>query len=76
MKLADYLKLPDRSATELAGLCGVAVSTITRVARGEKKPSLDLMESIRLHTRGAVTPNDYLPPLVFDAATVAAQAEG
>lgn len=66
MRLADYLKLPDRSATDLARLCGVAVSTITRVARGEKKPSLDLMESIRLHTRGAVTPNDYLPPLNYD----------
>lgn len=66
MRLADYLKLPDRSATDLARQCDVAVSTITRVSKGEKKPSLALMEAIRLHTRGAVTPNDFLPPLNYD----------
>lgn len=76
MRLADFLKLPDQSATDLARSCGVAVSTITRVAKGEKKPSLALMEEIRLQTRGAVAPNDYLPPLVLDEAPIAAQAEG
>ena len=54
--------MPGQSATKLARQCNVAVSTITRVARGEKQPSLDLMVKIRAATGGAVRADDHLPP--------------
>jgi transcriptional regulator with XRE-family HTH domain len=59
MKLADYISLEGNSATKLAEDIGVAVSTITRAAKGEITPSRGLMEAIHEHTGGAVTPNDF-----------------
>ena len=61
MRLTNFLDLPGQNATEIARRCNVAVSTITRVAKGEKKPSLGLIEKIRNATRGAVTADDFLP---------------
>lgn len=62
MRLSAFLDLPGQSATDIARQCGVAVSTITRVAKGEKNPSLVLMQAIRDATRGAVSADDFLPP--------------
>lgn len=59
MTLADYLKLEGNSASRLAEATGVAVSTITRAAKGEITPSRHLMAAIYRHTNGAVTPNDF-----------------
>lgn len=59
MTLAEYLAQPDKSATEMARLIGVAVSTITRAAKGNGLPSRDLMQAIHIHTGGLVTPNDF-----------------
>lgn len=58
MTLADYLKIEGNSASKLADATGVAVSTITRAAKGELKPNRDLLEAIYQHTGGQVTPND------------------
>jgi transcriptional regulator with XRE-family HTH domain len=62
MRLSAFLDLPGQSATDIARKCDVAVSTITRVAKGEKNPSLELMARIRAATHGAVTGDDFLPP--------------
>jgi predicted transcriptional regulator len=63
MKLSAYLEIDGNSATRLAEATGVSVSTITRAAKGEIKPSLTLMTSIYEKTSGAVSPNDFLGDL-------------
>src|SRR3546814_9470454 len=62
MKLSAFLALPGQSATDIARKCGVAVSTITRVSKGQKSPSLALIKSVRQATNGAVRADDFLPP--------------
>lgn len=57
MTLAEYLAQPGQTAAKLALDCGVAVSTISRAARGEAMPSRELMRAIFEKTGGAVTPN-------------------
>lgn len=64
MRLSAYLELPGQQASDLARRCEVAVSTITRIASGEKMPSMKMAARIRQETNGAVTPDDYLPPFV------------
>lgn len=59
MTLADYLAQPGHTASALAEKCECAVSTITRVAKGEIGPSADLLKRIHTHTGGAVQPNDF-----------------
>jgi transcriptional regulator with XRE-family HTH domain len=60
MTLTEYLAQPGHTASDLAAKTGVAVSTITRAAKGELKPSHDLLTAIFEHTAGRVTPNDFL----------------
>lgn len=62
MRLSEYLEMPGQSASALARECNVAVSTITRVAKRTKAPSIKLMIAIRAATKNAVTANDFLPP--------------
>ena len=59
MKLANYLEADGNSATKLAKAVGVAVSTITRAAKGEIIPSHKLMSAIYEKTDGKVTPSDF-----------------
>ena len=59
MKLAEYLEIEGNSASKLAAETGVAVSTITRAAKGEITPSRNLMALIHEKTGGQVTPNDF-----------------
>jgi len=59
MKLSDYIKLEGNSATALADKAGVAVSSITRAAKGDIYPSADLMRLIIEHTDGQVRPDDF-----------------
>jgi len=59
MTLSEYLQIDGNSASRLGQACGVAVSTITRAARGEIMPSRRLLEAIFHHTGGQVTPNDF-----------------
>lgn len=58
MTLSEFLKSEGNSASKLAETLGVAVSTITRVAKGKHIPSRALMEAIFQLSSGAVTPND------------------
>ena len=59
MQLAHYLELEGNSASKLAEATNVAVSTITRAAKGEITPSRKLMALIYEKTNGQVTPNDF-----------------
>jgi DNA-binding transcriptional regulator YdaS (Cro superfamily) len=59
MTLSDFLKAEGNSASKLADLLGVAVSTVTRAAKGDLLPSKQLMEGIYRATDGKVTPNDF-----------------
>jgi transcriptional regulator with XRE-family HTH domain len=54
MQLASYLETPGVTAADLARKCGVATSTITRVAQLKAKPSVALLLGIETHTGGAV----------------------
>ena len=60
MKLSDYAQATGTTATELAERLGVSVSTITRLIRDERRPSLDLAERIARHTNGQVQPSDFM----------------
>lgn len=60
MKLADYLKSENVRATHLAARLGVSVSTVTRIAGGNRGPSLKLMRRIAEATNNQVRPDDFL----------------
>jgi len=60
MKLSDFLKQPDKTATDLASAVKCEVSTITRLARGERSPSLALALRIEEATGGLVKPADLI----------------
>lgn len=66
MTLTEYLNRPDQTATALAVKVGCEVSTITRLAKGERAPSLDLAVRIERETDGAVSLADlasaFAPP--------------
>lgn len=70
MTLADYLKAEGNSASKLADSLGVAVSTVTRIAKGEITPSRDIISAIFEQTKGQVTPND-----IFGITPTAASPE-
>lgn len=59
MKLASYLE--GKSAAALARMIGVPTSTITRLAKGERKPSLLLASRIVDATDGEVSLIDMTP---------------
>lgn len=56
MTLAEYLD--QHTATALAATVGCEVSTITRIAKGDRSPSIDLAVRIERATDGAVTVAD------------------
>jgi 3,4-dihydroxy 2-butanone 4-phosphate synthase/GTP cyclohydrolase II len=60
MKLADYLRKERLTAAGFAERISAPASTITRILRGQRSPSLEIMERVAGATRGAVTPNDFL----------------
>lgn len=66
--LKDYLARPDQTATKLAALLGVSVSTITRAASGDTLPTRKLMSRIAEATGGLVMPSDFLSDLDGQAA--------
>jgi len=57
MTLAEYL-IAQTTATALAAKVGCEVSTITRIAKGDRSPSIDLAVRIERATDGAVTVAD------------------
>jgi transcriptional regulator with XRE-family HTH domain len=58
MKLSEYLKREDISASKLAEKIAAPPSTITRVLRGERVPSLPLMRRIAQATNNEVSSLD------------------
>jgi transcriptional regulator with XRE-family HTH domain len=69
MKLAHYLDEKSLNATAFAAAVGVEPSTVTRLLRGERTPSLALAARIRAATEGKVTADDFLPaPASTEAA--------
>ena len=61
MKLAEYLDQPNQTATALAAKVGCEVSTITRLAKGERSPSINLALRIERATSGIVTISELAP---------------
>lgn len=59
MTLSEYMKLNGLTATALATETGLAVSTITRLVRGERRPEWDTLAKITAATGGKVQPNDF-----------------
>ena len=57
MTLAEYLTTQN-TATALAAKVGCEVSTITRIAKGDRSPSIDLAVRIERATDGVVTVAD------------------
>lgn len=71
MKLAAYLAQEGKSASALAQTLGTEVSTVTRIARGERKPSMVLAARIARATDGQVQPNDFIEHAASNAAEAA-----
>lgn len=59
MDLAKYLNSSKRSASWLAASVGCETSTITRILRGERRPSINLAARIERATGGEVTISDF-----------------
>lgn len=70
MQLTEYLKQSDHTATALAAKVGCEVSTITRLAKGERTPSIKLARRIERETGGLVTIAD----LALAAASTPSEA--
>lgn len=62
MTLDEFLNQPNHTATALAAKLGCEVSTITRIAKGERGPSLDLALRIERATDGMVQPESFVAP--------------
>lgn len=59
MKLAEYLKTENIKPSHLASRLAVSPSTITRLAKERRVPSLDLAKKIAAATGGRVTLDDF-----------------
>jgi transcriptional regulator with XRE-family HTH domain len=59
MTLDQYLTRNKMTATEMAQTLGRAISTITRIRKGEIKPDFDTIQELVDVTEGLVTPNDF-----------------
>lgn len=59
MNLSQYLEQSTQSATELATAVGCETSTITRIIRGERRPSINLAARIERATGGKVSIKDF-----------------
>jgi len=59
MTLSEYLDQNKKNASDFAALLGCETSTITRILRGERTPSLGMALRIEEKTKGLVTPKDF-----------------
>jgi transcriptional regulator with XRE-family HTH domain len=59
MTLDQYLTRNKMTATEMAQILGRAISTVTRIRKGEIKPDYSTIQEIVDVTEGRVTPNDF-----------------
>lgn len=68
MRLSQYLEARKITDAEFAKTLGVAQSTVLRLKRGDRQPSLDLAQRIAEATAGEVQPSAF-----FTAPSEAAQ---
>jgi DNA-binding XRE family transcriptional regulator len=61
MTLGDYLLFAGYGDAWFAALVGVDRTTISRLRRGNTRPTWEVAAKIVEATNGAVTPNDFLP---------------
>lgn len=75
MKLSEYLKRQNITATTFAETIGRDKSTVTRLCNGDRRPDPDTMAVILEKTGGAVQPNDFfdVPDQAAPLETVPAQ---
>ena len=59
MTLDEYLTERNITAAAFANKIERAVSTVTRIRKGDQHPDSDTLQSIVYATGGAVTPNDF-----------------
>lgn len=64
MTLGEYLSEHQISDRAFADKIGVTRQALHRYRRHERQPRPDVLRRIREATDGAVTPNDFLEPLV------------
>lgn len=62
MRLAEWLKQENKTATDLAAEIPVDTSTVTRYVNGQRVPRKEHMRRIRDITNGAVTADDFMSP--------------
>jgi TorA maturation chaperone TorD len=68
MRLQEYLDHKNITASQFANEIGRAVSTVTRIAKGQATPEPETMAKIVAATGGAVQPNDFfLSAMQFDS---------
>lgn len=63
MRLDDFLRQTPQSDVAFADAIGVSRQALHRYRRGERTPRPEVMARIREATSGAVTADDFLPPL-------------
>jgi transcriptional regulator with XRE-family HTH domain len=62
-RLRIYRQQNKLSLAAVAAAVGVTKATIGRIEQGLQTPSLELMFRLVNETNGAVTPNDFMPPV-------------
>lgn len=67
MTLDEYLTEQNITAAAFAKRIERAVSTVTRIRKGDQHPDSDTLQSIVYATNGAVTPNDFFDVTRGDA---------
>lgn len=60
MKLAAYLHEEKISPAQFAAKLEKPASTVSRLLKGQRSPSITLLEDIAKATNGKVMPNDFL----------------
>jgi transcriptional regulator with XRE-family HTH domain len=61
MTFSDWMSLTGKTDAEVAKHLGVDRVSVTRYRLGSRIPDWDVMPRIVELTRGAVTPNDFMP---------------
>lgn len=61
MKLLDYIRQPENSASALAARVGIAPAFLYQIAHGKRQASAALARAMETVTSGAVTRRDLRP---------------
>ncbi len=63
MDLNKYLKLRCQGTRQFAEILDVSYETVRRYRTGERRPGWNVLALIAVVTEGAVTANDFVPPI-------------